>query len=212
MPVGATLDDMTVIDVLAAAALWSLQILALVWLLTAIWFAARWPAGPRGKIWHFLSTLLPEPWMILGIIVLSVATHLVPQTFWSHVTWTWSAFTAVGAVLVVASVALMIWARLALGDMWAGRPMLQQDHQLRTGGPYRLVRHPIYTGLLGVMVGLTLMSGFGATTLTLIFVLAWLLRRVRVEDRMLSIAFGDQYREFQNRVPALIPFLGRSNA
>lgn len=55
------------------------------------------------------------------------------------------------------------------------------------------------------MAGLTLIAGFGATLITLAFVTAWLLRRVRVEDTMLIATFGDDYRTYRHRVPALVP-------
>jgi protein-S-isoprenylcysteine O-methyltransferase Ste14 len=199
---------MSTVDALATAAGWSIDIVGLVWLGTAVWFAAVRKTGLRGKIWHFARTLLPEPWMIAGIIVLSVAIHLLPRHIWDPITWKVAVLQGIGAILIIASAVLMVWARLALGTMWAGRPMIQQDHQLRTGGPYQLVRHPIYTGLLGIVIGLTLLGGFGSTIVLLVFVTAWLLRRVRVEDHMLIDTFGDDYRTYRRRVPALVPFAG----
>ncbi|MCU1645210.1 MAG: hypothetical protein JWN03_5485 [Nocardia sp.] len=196
---------MGVSDFLQAAAGWSFSIVGLVWVGTAVWFAAVRQTTLWGKIWHFLRTLLPEPWMILGLAVLVVVLDLLPHTMWDSVTWKSTPLTDVGSVLVIAGAALMVWARLALGTMWAGRPMIQQDHELRTGGPYRLVRHPIYTGILGAIAGLTLVAGFGSETVILVFVIAWLGWRVHVEDRMLIATFGDQYRDYQKQVGALIP-------
>ncbi|WP_067664735.1 methyltransferase family protein [Nocardia miyunensis] len=199
---------MTTVDALAMVAGWSIDIVGLVWLGTAAWFAAVRPTGIRGKIWHFARTLLPEPWMIAGIVVLGVVIHLLPQHIWDPITWKVAVLQGFGAILIIAAAVLMVWARLALGTMWAGRPMIQQDHQLRTGGPYQLVRHPIYTGLLGLMIGLTLTAGFGSSIVLLVFVTGWLLRRVRVEDNMLIDTFGDDYRSYRQRVPALVPFAG----
>ncbi len=184
----------------------SIDILGLVWLVSAAWFAAVRPGPLGGKLRHFAHTLLPEPWMIAGLIILSVVVHLLPRSTWTPLIWKTAIFTGIGSVLIVASVALMIWARFALGDMWAGRPMIQQDHQLRTGGPYQVVRHPIYTGLLGIMIGATLLSGFGSSLVMLVFVIVWLLRRVHVEDHLLIDTFGDDYRTYRRRVPALVPF------
>ncbi|WP_194289697.1 methyltransferase family protein [Nocardia macrotermitis] len=199
---------MNTLDVLVMLAGWSIDVVGIVWLATAVWFAAVRPGGFWGKVWHFVRTFLPEPWMIAGIIVLSVVIRLLPHGIWDPITWKVGVLRGIGAILVVASAGLMVWARLALGTMWAGRPMIQQDHQLRTGGPYRLVRHPIYTGLIGLMLGLTLIAGFGSSIVLLVFVLGWLLRRVRVEDHMLIDTFGDDYRSYRRRVPALVPFAG----
>ncbi len=197
---------MTTLHILTVAAGVSIDILGLVWLVSAAWFAAVRPGPLTGKLRHFARTLLPEPWMIAVLIVLSVVVHLLPRSIWTPLIWKTTIFTGIGSVLIVASVALMIWARFALGDMWAGRPMVQEDHQLRTGGPYQVVRHPIYTGLLGIMIGATLLSGFGSSLLMLVFVIGWLLRRVHVEDHLMIDTFGDDYRTYRRRVPALVPF------
>lgn len=203
---------MVIIHLLPDLAVWSLQAVGLVWLGTAIWFAARRADTPRGKLWHFARTLFPEPWMLVGLAVLITVLKLLPGSLWDGVSWTNPASTEVGSVLVIASAALMVWARLALGTMWAGRPMIQQEHELRTGGPYRVVRHPIYTGILGVVTGLMLMAGFGASMVAFVFVLGWLLWRVRVEDRILIDTFGDRYRIYQREVGALIPLPRREPA
>jgi protein-S-isoprenylcysteine O-methyltransferase Ste14 len=52
-----------------------------------------------------------------------------------------------------------LWARFSLGTMWSVAPKVKGDHQLRTHGPYAVTRHPIYTGLLGMMLGATLLAG-----------------------------------------------------
>ena len=75
----------------------------------------------------------------------------------------------------------------------------------RTGGPYQLVRHPIYTGMIGVALGYTLLLYFGAMIPVLLLVVAWLGWRVRVEDRLMVATFGDRYREYQKRIRPLIP-------
>ncbi|WP_405490147.1 methyltransferase family protein [Nocardia sp. NBC_00511] len=196
---------MDIADLLVRMAVWSVQAVGIVWLVTAAWFAAVRRDSLGGKLRHFLSTLLPEPWMIVGIVVLLVAIHQLPQSIWNHVSWQNAAVQSIGAIIVIAGAALMIWARLALGAMWAGRPMIQQEHRLHTGGPYRFARHPIYTGILGVMFGLILIDGFGASVIVFAFVLAWLLHRVRVEDDMLIATFGDDYRDYRERVRALVP-------
>ncbi|WP_067564528.1 methyltransferase family protein [Nocardia acidivorans] len=196
---------MVIIHALPAAALVSLQVVGIVWLVTAVWFAARRAGSVRDKLWYFARTLLPELRMLLGLAVLIAVVDLLPTAIREAMTWSNPALAEAGSVLVIVSAALMVWARLALGTMWAGRPMIQREHELRTGGPYRVVRHPIYTGILGAVTGLTLLAGFGASVVTFAFVLGWLLWRVREEDRILVATFGDRYRSYQQEVGALIP-------
>jgi protein-S-isoprenylcysteine O-methyltransferase Ste14 len=203
---GGVIDPLGMTILLVRLALYCMDAVGVVWLLTAIWFAATRKGTLRGKVWHFLRTLLPEPWMLVGIVIIIVALHFIPLRAWRPVTLHRRALIDLGSVLIVASSLLMVWARLVLGNMWAGRPMVQEGHELRTGGPYGLVRHPIYTGIIGLVLGLTLLAGFGGVIVVLVFVLAWLLWRVRVEDAMMLATFGDQYRAYQRRVRALIPF------
>ena len=66
-----------------------------------------------------------------------------------------------GLAVLVASTVFTLWARFSLGTSWSVAPKVQGDHQLRTRGPYAVTRHPIYTGLLGMLLGATLLSGIG---------------------------------------------------
>ncbi|MFE3191275.1 methyltransferase family protein [Nocardia sp. NPDC059240] len=199
---------MDAVDALVRVALWSSQLVWVVWLITAVWFSAVRQDSLGGKVKHFFGTLLPEPWMLVGIVILVVAMSFVPRRVWDPVLWDVRPMSALGAVVIIAGSVLMVWARLALGTMWAGRPMIQEEHELRTGGPYRLVRHPIYTGLLALVGGAALLQG-GPSLVIFAFVLVWLLRRVRVEDRMLIATFGQRYEEYRNAVPALLPLAKR---
>jgi protein-S-isoprenylcysteine O-methyltransferase Ste14 len=84
--------------------------------------------------------------------------------------------------------------------------MVQEHHELRTDGPYGLVRHPIYTGLLGLITGSMLACGFGVWVAYLAVAVPWLLRRVRVEDDLMAGRFGAAYDAYRARVPALVPW------
>ena len=66
-----------------------------------------------------------------------------------------------GFVVLVASTVFTLWARFSLGTMWSLAPQVKDDHRLRTHGPYAVTRHPIYTGVLGMLLGATLLSGIG---------------------------------------------------
>ena len=66
-----------------------------------------------------------------------------------------------GLAVLVASTVFTLWARLSLGTMWSMAPKVKGGHQLRTHGPYAVTRHPIYTGLLGLLLGATLLTGIG---------------------------------------------------
>ena len=111
-----------------------------------------------------------------------------------------------GLVLLVASTGFTIWARIGLGRMWSASPnVLQQDHRLRTDGPYAITRHPIYTGLLGMLIGTVLLNGLGASVLLLVVGAGVLAVRIPIEERLMSKAFPEEYARYRARVPRLVP-------
>lgn len=96
----------------------------------------------------------------------------------------------------------------ALGKQWRVDAALGPEHALVRSGPYRFIRHPIYTSMLCVLLG----TGFLLTSLTLMLaaVIVFFIGteiRMRVEDRLLQSAFGEQFREYEQTVSRLIPFL-----
>ena len=94
-----------------------------------------------------------------------------------------------------------------LGPQWGFDAALSADHRLVQSGAYRVVRHPIYTSMLCMLLG----TGFLITPMamlllaTAIFVIGTEIR-VRIEDALLASRFGDQFREYQRTVPAYVPF------
>ena len=81
------------------------------------------------------------------------------------------------------------------------------DHELITSGPYRFVRHPIYTSMLGVLLGTgSLVTPWWLFLPSLLLFIIGTEIRVRIEDHLLASQFGERFAEYQKRVPAYIPF------
>jgi protein-S-isoprenylcysteine O-methyltransferase Ste14 len=117
----------------------------------------------------------------------------------------WARYLAL-AVLVVSS-AFSVWARLVLGSMWSVGPEVGGDRRLRTGGPYGVTRHPIYTGLLGMLIGTALLAG-GHELIALVVVGLVLFEvKIHQEERLMVATFPDEYPEYRRRVPQLVPLL-----
>ncbi|MCZ1006623.1 methyltransferase family protein [Streptomyces lydicus] len=177
------------------------------WLVGAVYFAAKGRKGLAGWVRGLPRTLAGRVPVMVGAGVFAVLVGCSRPSFWRHLQYWQPELAVLGALLAVASTALLLWARWVLGAMWASVPLVQEGHELRTDGPYRLVRHPIYTGLLGLIVGGMLAFGFGVWLVYLVVAVPWLLRRVRVEDGLMEGQFGDSYADYRARVPALIPWL-----
>jgi protein-S-isoprenylcysteine O-methyltransferase Ste14 len=119
-----------------------------------------------------------------------------------------SEFTGIaGLLLVLLGIAFAIWARVELGGNWSGAVTVKQGHTLIRRGPYTFVRHPIYSGLLLAFLGVAIILGqirglLGVGVLSLAF---WL--KSRMEERFMLEQFGADYRRYQERVKALIPYV-----
>ena len=178
------------------------QALWAVWII--YWFAASFAAKPvrrRESVASRLSHIVP---LCIGIYLLAWPhTHgdwlgrlLLPQTATSF--W-------LGTALVVAGLGLTVAARVHLGGNWSGTVTLKQDHSLTRSGPYRFVRHPIYTGILLAVAGGIVASCEWRGLLALALFTGSFLRKISIEERFLTEQFGPAYVRYREEVPALIP-------
>jgi len=115
------------------------------------------------------------------------------------------ALQVTGETLTLVGCAFAIWARLALGGNWSGRPTIKAGHELVVSGPYKLARHPIYTGLLVAVIGTTLADLQWRRVIGAAMITVALLLKMRQEERLMIEAFPDLYPQYQRRVRALIP-------
>jgi protein-S-isoprenylcysteine O-methyltransferase Ste14 len=173
-----------------------------------VWIAAAAhdrPRAPRRR------TLRTDGWglriaAIVPCAVLVVLVRLYAGGLTVDVVW----LRIVGLVVLVASTAFAFWARFALGTMWSLDAVVKEHHELRTHGPYAVTRNPIYTGLLGMLLGSTLLSGFGRWIFLVPLGLVVLGLKARQEERLMASTFPDQYPGYRRQVPALVPRLRRS--
>ena len=112
----------------------------------------------------------------------------------------------VGGILTAVGLLFAVWARHHIGANWSGIVTIKQDHKLITSGPYAVVRHPIYTGLLLAIAGSALARGElrGVLALGLVWWALW--RKLRLEEAWMREQFGDAYAAYSRRVPSLVPF------
>ena len=112
-----------------------------------------------------------------------------------------------GLAVLAASTVFTLWARFSLGTMWSVAPQVQGDHQLRTHGPYAVTRHPIYTGVLGMLLGATLLSGIGQWIVLFPVGLILFEVKIRMEEHLMLATFPDKYPRYRRQVPQLVPGL-----
>lgn len=175
-------------------------VIAVVWLTGGLLSKRSVKRAPAG------FTLLHSAALICaGLLIFSrwfentpLAIRIVPAT---------PAFYYSGLVLAALGAAFAIWARLLLGRNWSGFVVVKQDHELIRSGPYAIVRHPIYSGFLLVILGAAIVEGEFRAFLGLAIVLIAWHTKARREEQLMIGQFGEQYEDYRRRVKALIPYV-----
>jgi len=137
----------------------------------------------------FSTTWIPLPWLY---------RQLWPVGLWPF--W-------MGAAVTIAGILFAVWAREHLGRNWSRSVTIKEDHELITTGPYAVVRHPIYTGILAGFLGMAIAVSQvrGVVALVLIFFVLWV--KFRMEEQWMRSQFGETYAEYAHQTAALVPYL-----
>ena len=107
--------------------------------------------------------------------------------------------------ITVAGTALAIWARWHLGSNWSGVVTLKEGHELIRSGPYRAIRHPIYTGILLALLGTSIAVGEARGLIAVAIVLLSFYLKARREESFLSQEFGPGFTEHQRHTGMFLP-------
>src|SRR5690349_13227194 len=120
------------------------------------------------------------------------------------------AVAALAVALAVWSGYLAVWARRTLGKEWSFEARLVDAHRLVTAGPYSIVRHPIYSAMLGLWIATALaVARPWGILIGLPFMVAGTWMRVKIEDALLRNAFGETFEAWARKTPAIVPLSPR---
>jgi len=135
------------------------------------------------------TTRIPLPWLY---------RQIWPQGVWPF--W-------MGAAVTVGGLLFAIWARQHLASNWSSQVTIKQDHELITSGPYTLVRHPSYTGILAGFLGsaIAVSQVRGVIGFVLIFFVLW--AKLRLEEEWMRTQFGETYASYADHTAALVPYV-----
>ncbi len=113
----------------------------------------------------------------------------------------------IGVGLFALGMAGTTWAEAALGRLFSTEVTIQKEHTLITSGPFRLIRHPRYLGIILLNLGLSLtFRSWVTVVLTALFV-GFLLWRISDEEKLMAETFGDRWSEYRKKTWRLIPYL-----
>jgi protein-S-isoprenylcysteine O-methyltransferase Ste14 len=172
---------------------------AITWIAGAAYNNARGPAGASGT--PFGSSAL------IGGVLTWVAVRAVPRSAVHSLIVTAPWIRLLGLAILLAATAFTLWARFALGTMWSAAPTVKQQHELRTNGPYAVTRHPIYTGIMSMILGSVLLAAIGAWLIAIPVFLVLYEIKISQEERLMQAEFPDEYPRYKQRVPQLVPGL-----
>lgn len=180
---------------------------ALLWISWALYWRAQ-SRGVKTNVWResVPSRLMHIVPLALAALLLAVGNWPVAVLDRRFVPFS-AALVWTGWLIAAAGLLFAVWARRHLGRNWSGTVTLKLDHELIVTGPYGLVRHPIYTGLLLGYFGSALAVGEWRGVLAVVIVGLALWRKLKVEERGMRQLFGDAYRRYEDRVSALIPYV-----
>jgi protein-S-isoprenylcysteine O-methyltransferase Ste14 len=193
------LEEKAVAPLIAIAALWALWLLS--WIVAAFWAdpAAKRPAAGEQTLYRLAT--------IGGAVALSVGDRFDGGPLW--LLGSASAWLLVG--LAALGLAFTWWARLYLGRLWSSSVTRKADHRVVDTGPYAIVRHPIYTGIIVALYATAVLkaSPLGIAGVLLMTYGFWL--KAKLEERFLSEQLGaEAYGAYRREVPMLVPFGPRS--
>jgi len=181
--------------------------------LTIIWigFFAYWifsavrdraPYKRRSSRFSVL-TLAAVPAILWLIIVGQFAPWLLAARFLPDTL----VVNVAGILITLCGAGFAIWARIHLGKNWSGQPAIRVDQKIVRTGPYSIVRHPIYTGLLIGIAGTAIATGSVTALCILVIIFVVFVLKSRIEEKFLREEFGEEYERYRREVKGLIPFV-----
>jgi len=178
---------------------------------TGLWicFIAYWIVSSRGvkrSVGHEASRSGAVVRILALGVVFAVAGNrsFLPAAHLSAATARW--LHAAGVMLCAGGIGVAIWARSHLGRNWGMPASVKEDPELVTCGPYRVVRHPIYAGVLLAMIGSALVVGRSWLVPLGVFVV-YFGYTARLEERTMARQFPDAYGRYRARTKMLVPYL-----
>ena len=179
-------------------------------LIVALWLVlfATWAASARGnKATVYSHGQGARIAFLVLLLALVAAEGALPAPFRRPVLPGTSEVRALSVALCASGIAFAIWARFTIGRNWSATPTLKRDHELERSGPYRLVRHPIYTGILLAGEGTLASCGSYRDLLTMAYILVAVRLKIGIEERLMLRQFPQDYPAYQRTAKALIPFV-----
>jgi len=188
-------------------ATWPTQLLAVIWIawLTSWVVASFWSGRTQKQVMTSDARTYRIPIFAGGILFTPwIATLLGEKPLWQFGDFG----IYVAAALTLAGISFTWWARIHLGRFWSNTITRKEGHKVIDTGPYGMVRHPIYTGLIAGMLVTGIAVGTVTAILGAVLISVGMWQKARLEEGFLMTELGaEEYGRYRRRVPMLVPFL-----
>lgn len=172
--------------------------LVLVWAFSALLVKPTKERQPLpGRLFYLLLTVIVGVLLSREVRNGHLARVILPRTL---------GIALLADGIVLAGLVIAVWARAVLGGNWSARVTLKENHELIQRGPYRLVRHPIYSGILLMILGTAVLAGRVSGFFALLISFCGLWIKLRQEEALLTKRLPG-YAEYKARTKALVPFV-----
>jgi len=172
--------------------------IVVVWVILALWVKRTKERQPLfSRLIYLMLTVVVVVLLNGGVRKANLTRSVLPHTL---------AIAILADLLVLVGFIISVWARIVLGRNWSARVTLKEDHQLIQRGPYRFVRHPIYSGLLVMILGTAVLAGQVTGFVALLFCFCGFWIKLQQEQALLKKRLPG-YSEYMARTKALVPFL-----
>ena len=172
--------------------------------LAVVWIAGAFSTKSTARSASYASRIvLLVPLLSVWLLVIThvIRTDWLAVHLWPHT----PAIQLLGLALTILGCFFAVWARFTLGSNWSGLPAVRHEHELIVKGPYTLVRHPIYTGILLALAGSAISNGATGWMMSWFLVLVSFAVKIRQEEQLMMETFPQNYPAYRRRVKALIP-------
>ena len=176
------------------------------WLVYIVyWIGSARGLKPVVERQSWLSIIAHRIPIMLGflMILFPISPHSTGLALTPHAGFT----GAIGAVVCMLGLSVAIWSRQTLAGNWSATVTFKQGHELVQSGPYRFVRHPIYTGILLMILSSAIVLGRLQSWLGFLIMCAGFWIKLKQEESLMLRHFPDEYPAYRARVKALVPFL-----
>ena len=172
----------------------------LIWLISAI---KTKPAQQRESV----SSRLSYTVFAIAAFYLVFAKQITQPWLRFHLLQPNLGTEALGVAITAAGIGFAVWARVYLGGNWSSNVTVKVGHELVRTGPYRLVRHPIYTGMILALLGTALQRAQVRGLIAVVLLYVGFKMKSKIEERAMTSTFGAEYAEYSRTTGAIVPKL-----